>query len=70
MSDNTQEQGRSYYTERDFAFTPEVGANAAKVNLAWERGLLAATRVGDVTFDAKAKAAAINPATPPDEGGE
>lgn len=68
MPENTQAQGRSYYTERNYAFTPSARAagNVAAENLEWERGLLRATRVGDVTFDEVAKAEAItDPSKPP-----
>lgn len=70
MSERTQEQGRSYYTEHDYAFTPSAAAagNMYRENIEWERGLLTATRVGDPTMDPVAKAAILHP-TPPVGGG-
>lgn len=63
MSANTQKQGRSFYTERDFAFTPSATATGDmyRTGYEWERGLVRATRVGDVTLDPVAKAAVLNP---------
>lgn len=66
MSSNTQEQGRSYYTERDYAFTPTRPNDIYYTEIQWERGLLAATRIGDPSFDYEAKAAIINPTPAPE----
>lgn len=71
MSTNTQKQGRSFYTERDYyAFTPSARAagNVVLENREWEAGLVAATRVGDPTFDIEAKSKILNPA--PEGGGD
>lgn len=69
MSDNTQVQGRTLFTERDFEFTPrtgddapwgpEVGDDAQRALWRWEMELQRQLYVGDVTKDPAAKAAAM-----------
>ena len=69
MSTNTQQQGRTIFSERDFAFTAKVGADAPWGPLVgddaqralnrWEMELQRQLSVGDVTKDASAKAAAM-----------
>lgn len=71
MSDNTQVQGRTLFTERDFEFTPKgasdgwgqpndpsrVGDDPTRALYRWEMELHRQLAVGDVTKDAAAKAA-------------
>ena len=73
MSDNTQAQGRTLFTEREFEFEPRgaadgwghandpsrVGDDAQRAMWRWEMELQRQLYVGDVTKDASAKAAAM-----------
>lgn len=49
MSNRTQEEGRSYYTEHTYDYTPS--GNLFRDANNWQRGLLWATRVCDPTYD-------------------
>jgi hypothetical protein len=60
MSTNTQAQGRTFYTERDFAFTPTAGEDATRTLARWEIELQRQLFVGDVTKDGAAKQAALD----------
>lgn len=51
MSDRTQEDGRSYYTEREYKYTPSshTGMNDIRMDKEWQNKLLWAT--GEVVKD-------------------
>lgn len=60
MSSNTQAQGRTLYTERDFAFTPLSTDDNIRANLRWEMELQRQLYTGDVTKDGAAKQLALD----------
>lgn len=60
MSSNTQVQGRTIYTERNFDFTPTVGEDDIRNLSRWETALQRQLYVGDVTKDSTAKQAALD----------
>ena len=64
MTTNTQVQGRTYYTEREFPFTPLNGDDELRAMLRWEMELQRQLFVGDVTRDAIAKQAAFDAPRP------
>lgn len=56
MSENTQLDGRTPFTERDFAFTPSAFADDEhRTDLEWQTKLLWVIREGDPTFDVEAR---------------
>lgn len=60
-SERTQQDGRTFYTEHDFAFTPSAfsAGDMYRENIEWLKHLTYALRVGDVTYDANANALAL-----------
>lgn len=73
MSNNTQKQGRTLFSERDFTFTPRdssngwgstydasrVGDDANRSLYRWEQQLYSQLNTGNVTKDANAKLLAM-----------
>lgn len=59
MSDRTQAEGRSFYTERDFAFTPAPKTDLYRTSLRWLIELQRQMYVGSGAFDVTAKTAAM-----------
>ena len=60
MSSNTQAQGRTLYTERDFTFTPLSTDDSVRAGLRWEMELQRQLYTGDVTKDGAAKQLALD----------
>ena len=74
MSNNTQKQGRTLFSERDFEFTPRdesdgwgatldpsrVGDDWLRSMYRWERDLYEQLKVGDPIYDAAAKQRAMD----------
>lgn len=64
MSTNTQEQGRTIFSERGFTFTAAPGEDAQRTMARWERALQEQLYTGDVTHDALAKQVVMNAMQP------
>jgi hypothetical protein len=74
MTTNTQQQGRTLFSERDFTFTPKVGADtpwgpqvgddSIRALNRWQIELQRQLDVGDVTRDVNAKTAALQAGEP------
>lgn len=59
MSDRTQAEGRSFYTEHDFPFTPAPNTDLYRTSLRWLIELQRQLTVGSGAFDVTAKTAAM-----------
>lgn len=59
MSDRTQAEGRSFYTEHDFPFTPAPNTDLYRTSLRWLIELQRQLYVGSGAFDVTAKTAAM-----------
>ena len=65
MSSNTQEQGRSIFTERNFTFSVNPGEDNFRALQRFEIELQRQLYTGDVTHDPVAKQAAMDAMQPP-----
>lgn len=59
MSTNTQAQGRTFFSERDFTYTPLSTDDSIRALYRWEMELQRQLYLGDVTRDPVAKQAAM-----------